>query len=272
MNEATTTESTAAVESERENDKSRGEGGIPRQGRTRNQGTDRGLNEPYNTRTLASAYLKLCRNPLQNLRGWMDAQGRQGWHHHNLPTQSGNRVAAHGGLRPIRTAGRHARSRPASTGRFSTRGIAGSYLKLCHHPLKNLRGWLDAQAPPRMTSSPHAVFQEASRTTGGRIQSDNTPTRPRFFHGLPAAGGEATTGRAGAAYQEEFNQWQPLIDAISNDLSLSPDQRAAAVVNLRASQQAAAKGAAARVAAEEAQNAKAYRRYKQALAASLALK
>ena len=189
----------------------------------------------------------------------MDAQGRQGGHHHNLSTQSGNRVVAHGGLRPIRKSGGHT-SRPAHTG-GSTREIAASYLKLCHHPLKNLRGWMDVQEATPSLSSHNAAFNETS----------HTPTRPSFFYGQSAAGGgDTATGRAGMAYQEEFNQWQPMIDAVSSDLSLSPEQRAAAVLGLRARQQAAAKGAAARVTAEEKQNAQEFRRYKQQLAAQLA--
>ena len=98
-----------------------------------------------------------------------------------------------------------------------------------------------------------------------------TDTQPNLIHASSSASsGEASTGRAGAAYQEEFNHWQPLIDAISKDLSLSPEQRAAAVVTLKARQQAAAKGVQQQVMAEEKQNAQAFRRYKQQLAASLA--
>ena len=95
----------------------------------------------------------------------------------------------------------------------------------------------------------------------------NAPQRPRLSYASLGGGDSAAGGRAGAAYQEEFTQWQPLIEAISNDLSLSPEQRAATVVNLRESQQAAAKGAQQRVVEEEKQNAKAFRRYRQQLAA-----
>jgi hypothetical protein len=120
---------------------------------------------------------------------------------------------------------------------------------------------MDAQESTPSLSRLSAVLNETS----------HAPTRPRFFNGQSSAGGgDAATGRAGMAYQETFNQWQAQIDAINNDLSLSPEQRAAAIVGLRARQQAAAKGAAARVTAEEKQNAQAFRRYKQQLAAQLA--
>ena len=113
-----------------------------------------------------------------------------------------------------------------------------------------------------------------SATPFARMNSQSNtqaPQRPLLSKGSPVAGGgEATTGRAAVAYQEEFNQWQVLIDAISSNLSLSPEQRTAAVINLRASQQAAAKGAQQRVTEEEKQNAKAFRRYQRRLAASLA--
>jgi hypothetical protein len=78
------------------------------------------------------------------------------------------------------------------------------------------------------------------------------------------------SGRAAAVYQEEFDKWEGLINAIAGDFGLSREQRATGIMALRGRQQAAAKGAQQRVMEEEKQKVKAFRRYKQQLAAPLA--
>jgi len=81
------------------------------------------------------------------------------------------------------------------------------------------------------------------------------------------AGETPAYGHGEAAYKEEFDKWSGLIDAAANDLSLSRDQRAAAVAALRARQQIAAKGARQRAMEEEKQTIKAAVRARRRLTA-----
>lgn len=78
------------------------------------------------------------------------------------------------------------------------------------------------------------------------------------------------SGRAAAVYQEEFDKWEGLINAVAGDFGLSREQRASGITALRMRQKAAAKGAQQSVMEEEKQKAKAFRRYKQQLVAPLA--
>jgi len=75
-------------------------------------------------------------------------------------------------------------------------------------------------------------------------------------------GGEASSGRAEAAYKEEFDRWSGMIDEIASNPGLSKEQRAAAIASLRQRQHAAANGVRKRVSDEEKAMAKAARRAK----------
>ncbi|MDR3424333.1 MAG: hypothetical protein P4L50_01770 [Anaerolineaceae bacterium] len=77
--------------------------------------------------------------------------------------------------------------------------------------------------------------------------------------------GEIPSGRAEAAYKEEFDKWQGLIDATASDPSLSKDQRLAAVAALSLRQKAAAKAVRKQVRNEEKAIAKAAHRAKRIL-------
>ena len=59
----------------------------------------------FRTRHLVGDYLRLCKNPLHNLRGWLDSDRRKGRGNLYLFAGQGTRVAADGELRPLRTAG-----------------------------------------------------------------------------------------------------------------------------------------------------------------------
>ncbi len=63
-------------------------------------------------------------------------------------------------------------------------------------------------------------------------------------------------GRAAAAHKAIFDEWQARIDALTYDRSLTPDQRAAAIVAFRARQQIEANGARKRIMDEVKQAAK----------------
>jgi hypothetical protein len=76
---------------------------------------------------------------------------------------------------------------------------------------------------------------------------------------------EADSSRADAAYQEEFDKWEGLIEAAAKDMGLSKDQRLGAVAALRLRQQMAAQGARKRVLEEEQAIARAIRRARKTL-------
>ena len=264
-------------ESERENDKSRGYGGTPRQGRKRNQGGgeyDRGRHK-HSTAARAAAYLKLCRNPLQDLRGWLDEdRGRRGASR-RLSSGQGEGISATEFLQQIRAGGRFTHKLGAvGKGRraFSTGRRVAAYLKLCRAPLKDLKGWTKAgsgraTAPDKPAtalnergkearSSPRATFQPASRAAVNRPSRGEAGATAAPLTGLA----EGATARAAAASQEEADKWQGLIDAAAQDVCLSREQRAAAIAGLRMRQQAAAKAALQRVMEDEQAKANAFRR------------
>lgn len=74
---------------------------------------------------------------------------------------------------------------------------------------------------------------------------------------------DAANARAAAVYQEESGKWDGLIEAVADDMSLSREQRAALIGDLRQKQQAAASAAQSRVIEEEMQKLKAFRRFRQ---------
>jgi hypothetical protein len=67
-------------------------------------------------------------------------------------------------------------------------------------------------------------------------------------------------GRAQAAFDAEFAKWQMQIDVVSVDQSLSPDQRASALLALRTRQGIEASGARERIIEEEKQRVRAAKR------------
>lgn len=140
---------------------------------------------------------------------------------------------------------------------------------LVNDRLQPLRGTAGraARASVRLTKAAAEIVRHSSTAPplrgSAHHAADSAPTRPASS--VPVS--SSKTGRAAAAYQEEFSKWAALIDAIACDLGLSKDQRAAAVVQLRAQGQAAASAAQQMVAEEEAANDRAYRRYLRQLSA-----
>jgi hypothetical protein len=61
--------------------------------------------EKFSAAKIAGDYLKLCRNPLRDLRRWLDADRKGRGKGSRVPARPGTRVAAVDGLRPLRKAG-----------------------------------------------------------------------------------------------------------------------------------------------------------------------
>ena len=127
-------------------------------------------------------------------------------------------------------------------------------------------------APRTPSSSPTNQSQRQplpQRTATIQEEPSRPPNRrgranaPAPFMGLDAF----AAARAATAYKEESGKWDGLIEAAAQDMSLSREQRAAAIAALRLRQQAAANGARRRVMEEEQHKAKAYRRKQQQQAA-----
>ncbi|MGB9153850.1 MAG: relaxase/mobilization nuclease domain-containing protein [Alphaproteobacteria bacterium] len=88
--------------------------------------------------------------------------------------------------------------------------------------------------------------QRATSQQGQSAGEQNFTSNPESI-----GGGEVSSGRAEAAYKEEFDKWSGMIDDIASNPSLSKEQRAAAIAGLRQRQQAAANGVRKRVSDEE---------------------
>ena len=78
---------------------------------------------------------------------------------------------------------------------------------------------------------------------------------------------DTAANRASAVYQEEFDRWEGLIDAVAHDYGLSREQRTSGILALRLRQKAAAKGAQQRVMEEEKAKAKAFKLYQKQIVA-----
>ena len=141
-------------------------------------------------------------------------------------------------------------------GKYSTKNLIGTYLKLCHHPLSDLRGWMDAQG--RTGGNGDNLF---ARPTTSLAANDGL--RPvRGTGGVGAGGGFdcAANGRAQTAADAINARFAAAIEAVERDPSLTPDQRAAAVAALRQRQSQEAGAVRQKIIEEEKQNAKSRRR------------
>jgi hypothetical protein len=89
-----------------------------------------------------------------------------------------------------------------------------------------------------VTGAKFPIAARFPRAAMNAVTTPKTSRKPRTGFGDidPTA-----AGRAQAAYNAVFSRFQGLIDAIANDLSLTPEQRASAIRGLR---QAAEAGAA----------------------------
>jgi Ni,Fe-hydrogenase III component G len=125
---------------------------------------------------------------------------------------------------------------------------------------------------PRGRSVPHSakkLVREATRAVTQRqparvrlpviTQSALADTGPVRSAGLTQMDASALA-RAGAAYDSVMAIWQARIDAAATDPSLSPEQRAAAMVALRSRQHLEATAARQRIIEEEKQRVRAARR------------
>jgi hypothetical protein len=101
--------------------------------------------------------------------------------------------------------------------------------------------------------------REHQATQQGRLK------RPDHAPQTEIDGATTPSGRAEAAYKEEFDKWQGSIEAIERNTSLSPAQRAAAIAAIRQQQHAAANGVRQRVVEEEKSTARAARRARRIL-------
>ncbi|MGB9153885.1 MAG: relaxase/mobilization nuclease domain-containing protein [Alphaproteobacteria bacterium] len=105
------------------------------------------------------------------------------------------------------------------------------------------------------TESTSPAPQRATSQQGQNAGEQNFTSSPESM-----GGGEASSGRAEAAYKEEFDRWSGMIDEIASNPGLSKEQRAAAIASLRQRQKAAANGVRKRVSDEEKATARAARR------------
>ena len=114
-----------------------------------------------------------------------------------------------------------------------------------------------------MAESTSPAPQRATSQQGQNVGEQNFTSNPESI-----GGEESSSGRAEAAYKEEFDKWSGMIDDIASNPGLSKEQRAAAIAGLRQRQQAAAKGVRKRVSDEEKATAKAVRRARRFLQGS----
>ncbi|MGB9154079.1 MAG: hypothetical protein WCD70_13450 [Alphaproteobacteria bacterium] len=75
------------------------------------------------TRQIANGYLNLCRNPLLNLRGWLDATRHTGGGSHYLSAQPRTRLATNDGLRQVRAARGHFNAASAAITNYGVAGL-----------------------------------------------------------------------------------------------------------------------------------------------------
>jgi hypothetical protein len=68
------------------------------------RGGHHGQTRQSSTRAIADATIRLCQNPLHDLRGWLDARGCRGPTGGDLSPRPLAGLAAHGGMRSLRTA------------------------------------------------------------------------------------------------------------------------------------------------------------------------
>jgi hypothetical protein len=110
------------------------------------------------------------------------------------------------------------------------------------------------------TESTSPAPQRATSQQGQSAGEQNFTSNPESI-----GSGEASSGRAEAAYKEEFDRWSGMIDEIASNPGLSKEQRAAAIASLRQRQKAAANGVRKRVSDEEKAAAMAARRARRVL-------
>ena len=75
-----------------------GRHGVLHQGRK----ASRGENGRFSTKKLVEEFLRLCRDPLHDLRGWVDAQGRARGNGHCVPARPGAGLARHSLVQQVR--------------------------------------------------------------------------------------------------------------------------------------------------------------------------
>lgn len=170
--------------------------------------------------------------------------------------QSGKSAAGRGGRRqaPVRAARAvtfHRGFRRAA--RFMTQtapfgSVTLSKAMRIHQPA------MAETSPSASSASPPAASPTVSSASAASLADG--PRRP------DAAGlfDPVVAGRAEAAYTEEFAKWQAKIDAAQTDPSLTPDQRAQAIIALRSRQRLEAEARRRRIIEDEKQRVRAVRR------------
>lgn len=143
-----------------------------------------------------------------------------------------------------RAARQNARRSPVPTFRRAAQQSAARSLL----PLLLLLAWFRraarANLAPVADRSPSPFAARAARPATDVPTAPAAPSRP------PSGFGDidpTEAGRAQAAANAVFSRFQGLIDALANDPSLTPEQRAAAIRGLRQQQTAEAKGAQKRI-------------------------
>lgn len=110
-----------------------------------------------------------------------------------------------------------------------------------------------------------ASFRHSTELQAGMLTTIfNYRTRALKKTGNPILGVRDNSGlkRASAVAKEVFNKWQIQIEAIAKDLSLTPEQRAAAIMALRERQKEEASAARQRILEEERSIARALKQWR----------
>ena len=140
------------------------------------------------------------------------------------------------------TGGRHHETRA-----YTTKTIAGAYIRLCQNPLHDLRGWLDAQECRGADGGDLSARSIARMGSDGGLRPLRASAEFRAAKGLTASPCAPDAGidsaAATAAYAAVFSSFDSEIAAVTGNLTLTPEQRQAMVANIRIRQRAAAEAA-----------------------------
>lgn len=200
-----------------------------------------------------------------------DARLRQrGWDDGNRPKGSPTATSSNLKLAARAATVRARRITPqqgASSSTASVRSLFSRVGRSAARPVINFKAASMALAT-RIQSS-RASVGDGAASASNRTVPRSTMASPTAENELGPVSDTATAlgsvdltvyGRAAAAYADEFSRWQNGIDALHSDLSLTPDQRSAAIKAMQTRGKMAADGIRRRIIEEEMQRARHARR------------
>ena len=218
------------IESTREttvNDESRGAGVTLRQGRKRNQGKKESLNDKFSTKRIVGDYTALCRNPLQDLRGWMGSDHKMRGGNHCLSTRPRRGFSVNDRLQPLRIERGHA-------GRGDSVEVIGKAATKKISPVLSAGG---DQVRERAAKAFSLAAQAHDEMFQRAVYADDDDTDG---HEFPQETPSIDQGFITAAYEVVFNNLSGAIASAESDKTKSAAERSAIVAALRKQQSAAA--------------------------------